>query len=145
MELRKAAGILERIRRRDLYLMVDSPITLEGVAKRKSEIDIEQEIRKQGLPVSLVQDAPNWQNDLVVIVTYIDFGAKDEHRGAFNPLEKVTFFNPKRQETLDKGFKINQDKYLSKLYIPMSWSEVSVYVYTRNRESFKAVKTAYKK
>ena len=112
MELRKAAGILERIRRRDLYLMVDSPITLEGVAKRKSEIDIEQEIRKQGLPVSLVQDAPNWQNDLVDIVTYI---------------------------------KINQDKYLSKLYIPMSWSEVSVYVYTRNRESFKAVKTAYKK
>jgi len=142
-EFAKAAQILDRIRRRDLYLMVSSPVTLEGEAKRKTQIQIEEEIKGQAIPSKLLQEAPNWQQDLVVVRVYIDYGARDRNKNAINPLERVKFFNPKMPDTLYKGFKIDVEKHLSKLVLPKSWSEVTVYVYTRNRVSFKAIKSAY--
>eukprot|EP00958_Prasinococcus_capsulatus_P020141 scaffold2572_cov391-Prasinococcus_capsulatus_cf.AAC.7 len=161
----EAARILKRIRTRKFYKCVGDPVRLLTSSSRGT---IEKEIKAQILDDD--DGGGTWQNDVAVVITSIvstpadtllasapspaakrHYGGKEKINGRtsyVNPVKKITFFNPKREETLYEGYEITQAAYrniLSPLLIPRSWSETTVFVHSRSEESEDAIAEAFLK
>jgi len=94
----EAARILKRIRTRKFYKCVGDPVRLLTSSSRGT---IEKEIKAQILDDD--DGGGRWQNDVAVVITSIHYGGKEKINGRtsyVNPVKKITFFNPKREETL---------------------------------------------
>ncbi|EGD73143.1 SAM domain-containing protein [Salpingoeca rosetta] len=136
-KLHDARVILTRLRRRHLYASVLSPLELVDPV---SEATIQREI------LSFVDGTEEQKQEaaraIVVHVANIDYGARDANKKPINPLQRVHFFNPKVDPTIAYGI---DEKKFPPLFLPQTFGQRLLYVYTRNDEVHGCLELAFQR
>eukprot|EP00045_Choanoeca_perplexa_P007770 m.71392 g.71392 ORF g.71392 m.71392 type:complete len:602 (-) comp14212_c0_seq2:58-1863(-) len=136
-ELAPARAILRRLRSRQLYYPVHIPTNMTGTLRQLKEAEVKSAILAQLPPDS---DVAQCTADLLVHYISIDYGSRDASGQALNPIDRVSFFNPKLQADTAAPLK----RTMPALLMPQAFSEKLLYVYSRSDESHAALEGAYK-
>jgi len=138
-ELEKARAIIKRLRKRDLYKMVDQKVLpREYRALWKNDLTAERiaEVSKT-LPITGGEggDTALSADDVIVDFTGLHFGMKEK-----NPLDHVRFYE-KRKPNEAHSARPDEASHL----IPAEFEEVTIRCYTRNPQKFGIAQAAFRK
>eukprot|EP00048_Salpingoeca_helianthica_P022957 m.21299 g.21299 ORF g.21299 m.21299 type:complete len:538 (+) comp8052_c0_seq2:69-1682(+) len=134
--LQPAQERLARLRRRDLYQAVHVPMHVPP------HVRSEEQARELILDHADAPTRAAIAEDLVVHFVSIDYGSRDAHGDADNPVLHVRFFNPKSEDPTD-AYALS-DKKMSELFTPRAYSERLLYVCTRSEAAHAAIEVAYR-
>eukprot|EP00051_Salpingoeca_urceolata_P013730 m.173762 g.173762 ORF g.173762 m.173762 type:complete len:664 (-) comp17877_c0_seq4:14-2005(-) len=137
--LSQARAILQRIRTRDLYPQLGAPCEVSPsspLMRATPDVVAEQVL-------SFIEDADEratLREALLVHFVEINYGSRDGHGRAINPLRKINFFNPKIPGNPPARLDVRK---MSKLFIPQCFQEKLVYCYSRCDDAVERLEEAY--
>lgn len=134
--LAKAQQIIRRIRDRDLYTVAGMALFARHQHRSSPHI-VQEEILHCVLDPALAEDL---HASMIVDFVKITYGSSDSEGNPDDPINNVTFYNPK--SSVNRAFKLPKTR-VSPLFSPSEFGEKSVIVLVRDKELAPAATAAF--
>jgi deoxynucleoside triphosphate triphosphohydrolase SAMHD1 len=134
----KAQALIARIKSRDLYTVVGTAM-FARYQHRATTHGVKEELLQYIVDDSL---AATMEEELIIDFVKITYGSSDSEGNPDDPINSVTFYNPKSSG--NNAFRLPRARQ-SPLFSPSEFGEKSIIVMVRNREFAKTASVAFQK
>lgn len=134
----KAQALIARIKNRDLYSVVGTAM-FARYQHRATTHGVKEELLQYIVDDSF---AAKMEKELIIDFVKITYGSSDSEGNPDDPINSVTFYNPK--SSANKAFRLPRARQ-SPLFSPNEFGEKSIIVIVRNPEFSKAASVAFQK
>ncbi|CUG87238.1 Hypothetical protein, putative [Bodo saltans] len=134
----KAQALIARIKSRDLYSVVGTAM-FARYQHRATTHGVKEELLQYIVDDSL---AAKMEEELIIDFVKITYGSSDSEGNPDDPINSVTFYNPKSSG--NNAFRLPRARQ-SPLFSPSEFGEKSIIVMVRNREFAKIASVAFQK